>query len=169
MTSQRVLELRAAFDRTFALPPAAATQAVEDFLAVKVAGDACALRVSELAHLCAQRKIVPIPGRRPDLLGLAGIRGRTVPVYSLARIMGYSAANEAPRWLVTCGTGSEVAFAFDEFERHVRIPSASISRVGAAESPRKHVHELIPDGGRVRFVVDIASMAQGITQRRDSR
>lgn len=159
----RVAALRQAFDAAFAAPPPAAPDPAEDFLAVRIADDLGALRVRDVAHLSVDHRIVPLPSSRAELLGLAGIRGVLVPVLSLARVLGHGAPGGAPRWLVTCGAGFEVAFAFDEFQGHRRIPAADVRRVDAAEAPRPHVRELFRDGPLVRAVVDLPSVVRALT------
>jgi purine-binding chemotaxis protein CheW len=161
--SEELVALRRAFDEPFASPPGTEGEAVEDFLAVKVADDPCAFRVRAITHLSGQRKIVPLPGRRAELLGLAGIRGAIVPVYSLARLLGHPAAGEPARWLVTCGVGLEAAFAFEELQRYLRVPAASVSPVGPSDAPRPHVEALVREGSLVRAVIDLASIVRALT------
>lgn len=157
-TGQTLLELRRSFDQTFALLPRTELKTMEGFIGVRVAGDPYALGVRELGHLSAHQRIVPLPSESPELLGLAGIRGTIVPVYSLARMLGYDASERSHRWLVTCGTRSEMALAFETFEGYLRVPASGISHVDGKESSKTHVHELVRDGALLRAVVDIASL-----------
>jgi len=159
--NERALELRREFDRSFAEPPRDGREPVADVLAIRVGGDAWALRMEHLSHLASGRKVVPVPSRRPELLGVATVRGVLVPVFSLARLLGYAAPPGAPRWLAACGAGPDAAFAFDVFERYLRVPAAAFSR---ADTRRPHVEELVREGETVRTVVHLPSILGAMTR-----
>src|SRR5262245_19815014 len=96
--------MRRAFDATFAAPSSFGGAALEDFLGVRVCDDAYLVSLSAIASVARAGKIVPVPSRSPLLLGLAAVRGVTVPVFALGSLLGYS-TREAPRWLLSCGSG----------------------------------------------------------------
>src|SRR6185312_2949550 len=117
--SERVIALRHAFDEAFRR---AAHELADDrarLLRLRVGGDAYAFRLDEIASFAAARRIVPLASAVPGLLGLAGLRGTLVPVYSLAALLGRAADDEAPRWFVLCGGAEPVALAFARFEGYV--------------------------------------------------
>ena len=88
-TASKVAEIRNAFDHSYAIPPASQVgEQIENLLAVRVAGDPYALRVGEISSLTNSRKTVALPSPVSELLGVAGIRGGFVPVYSLAALLG---------------------------------------------------------------------------------
>jgi hypothetical protein len=91
--------LRREFDQSFAQPPATELARVENFLAVRIGGDAYAMRVAEIAGLYADKRIVPLPSPLPSLLGTVGFRGQIAPVYDLAMLFGYPAR---PRSGICC-------------------------------------------------------------------
>jgi chemotaxis signal transduction protein len=159
----KLVDLRQEFDAAFASPLGAGTAPSVDLLAVTVAGDPYALRVCDIARLSATRTIVPLPGRRTELLGLTGLRGAIVPVYSLALVMGYPATGEGSRWLVTCGRPFTIAFAFEQFQRHLRVPATAISHAGPADGRPNHVDELVSDGTLIRGVINLASAVRAMT------
>jgi chemotaxis signal transduction protein len=136
---QRLALLREAFDQAFAAVPATVTETSEDLLAVRVAGDAYALRLREITALVASRKIVPLPSRRRELLGVAGHRGSLVAVYSLAALLGYEADSKPPSWLVLARSAAPVGLAFGEFEGFLRVWS-------------KDLHKAAPEGGSPALV-----------------
>lgn len=138
----KAAELREAFDRSFALPPAAAAQEAEELLAIGVAGDPYAIRLTEVAGIVAGRAVTPIAAAASHLLGLAGIRGEIVPVFGLASILGHAEAADAARWIVLCAGEEPAALAFSRFEGCLRLPKSAIhsdqSRRGA-HGPISHV------------------------------
>jgi purine-binding chemotaxis protein CheW len=121
-----VARLRAAFDRGFAARPAERRRDLVALLAVRAGGEPVALRVLETGGLLHAPTIVPVPGARPELLGIAGLRGEILPVFALARLLGRATAAEA-RWIALAGGGAaRVGLAFEAFEGHVVVPSARV-------------------------------------------
>ncbi|MGH9362585.1 MAG: hypothetical protein ACRD2T_11775, partial [Thermoanaerobaculia bacterium] len=59
---ERTASLREAFDQTFAAPPPARAANRMGLLAIRVGGDAFALRIGELAAVSLGRKLVPLAG-----------------------------------------------------------------------------------------------------------
>jgi purine-binding chemotaxis protein CheW len=117
--TERAAELRREFDRAFAEPVRIEQAAKEDLLGIRVGGLACALRLSEIGGLFVDRKMTRVPGSDAALRGIVGFRGALLPVYDLATLLGRTAP-ETPRWLVIAA-GAPVAFAFDAFERQLRV------------------------------------------------
>jgi chemotaxis signal transduction protein len=149
----KAAELRNAFDRARAIPflPDAVERS-ENLLAIRVSGDAFAIRLSEISGLTTDRKVVAFPSPLSELLGVAGIGGRLVPVYSLAALLGYGAHAGQGRWLVLCGTEEPVGLAVNELEGYLRV---SLARVYAAEQKDAM-------SGPVTHVARAADMVRGI-------
>jgi chemotaxis signal transduction protein len=147
-SGSRAAELRTAFDRARAVPFASeAAGRIESFLAIRVCEDAYAIRISEISGLANDRKIVPLPGAISELIGVAGIRGTLIAVYSLASLLGYGAEAVPGRWLALCGAGEPVALAFSQFEGYVMVPT---QQVCAAEvSPRRAVSSCASNGAEI--------------------
>lgn len=154
--------IRRAFDEAFAAPPRVRDRDSESLLAIRVAGEPFAIRVREIAGLVPPRKVVPLPTRLPELLGLAGIRGEIVPVYSLATLLGYRPTDGGARRLVLCGSKRPIALAFEALEGHL---SVSPSDLYAAETPREHIRVVARAGAAVRPVVDLPSVLESIQRR----
>lgn len=167
--SSKLEELRRAFDRGFAVPAAAAGSAgAESYLALRAAGERVAVRLAEARGLLTGRKITPIPSRLGELLGLAAIRGKCVPVYSAAALLGYGTASREARWFVLCAGRSDaeaLALAFDGFEGYLSVPKSRARAVPAAERPREHVAEVLESDAGARAVVDIASIMKAVERR----
>ncbi len=120
----RAAALRLAFDRSFAEPLSPETMQRHDFLAVRVGAGPWAIRLAEVAGLFADRRITPVPSGAAGLVGIAGFRGTILPIYDLAGLLGQQAS--APlRWLVAAAE-APVGFAFEGFDRHVRVTAEAI-------------------------------------------
>jgi len=114
----QVSELREAFDHTFAEPPLQREEALQKFLAVRAGGALLAFRLAEIAGVAVDRKLTRLPSPIPELLGLAGLRGRLVPVYSLTALLGVAPESTAGRWLVLIAEG-HVALATEGVAGHL--------------------------------------------------
>lgn len=146
--------LRRAFDAAFASPAEGKSVETDDFLALRVAGQAVAVRLAQVRGLLPGGKITPLPSHLEEVLGLAGIRGRCVPVYSAAALLGHARPSGAALWFVLCTAGkAELALAFDGFEGYLQVPRARVRG------------EVIDAGTGARTIVDIASLAKGLEAR----
>jgi chemotaxis signal transduction protein len=165
--TDRAGELRQAFDRAFAVPATIDTAATEDLLAIRVGVEACAIRLSEIVGLFADKKITRVPGRAAALLGVAGFRGAIVPVYDLHILLGHPTVKTA-RWLVIA-SGAAVAFAFEGIDGHLRMPRGAILSPEATEKTRKCVSGVVRMQDVARAIVDLRAVLDVIrTQRPES-
>jgi chemotaxis signal transduction protein len=164
--SARVAELRNAFDQAYALPPAfQGPEQVENLIAIRVVRDPYALRISEIYGLSNNRKAVPFPSPIPELLGVAGIRGRLVPVYSLAALLGYSQDAGEARWIALCGSEEPAGLAFSDFEGYIRVPLAQVYAAEQKDVTRAHVKEVLRLADVVRAVVSVPHVLEMIKRR----
>jgi purine-binding chemotaxis protein CheW len=159
--SDRAAQLRQAFDRSFAEPVRAETRSTVDFIAISLAGDAHAIRMSDIGGLFADVRVTPCPSPVAELRGIAGFRGALTPVYDLAALLGYSMSSG--RWMVLA-RDQALALAFDDFRDHFRIePAAIAARQGASVS--RHVHQIAQQPGRAWPIIDIPSVVAVIKAR----
>ena len=148
--------LKQTFDAAFAAAPALDRQSGESFLALTIGAHAYAIRVREVTGLAVARKVVPIGSPIRGMLGLAGIRGELVPVYSLPALLGYAEEDGAPRWFVLCRASVLVALAFARFDGYVETPGLVADTREAVIRDASGVRELI----RVAPLLDtMASLA----------
>ncbi len=162
----KAAELRSVFDQARAAPlSSGALEQREDLLAIRISRDAYAIRVSEISGLATDKKIVAFPSPIPELLGLAGIRGALVPVYSLAMLLGYNAETERTRWLALCGTESPFALVFSDFEGYVRVSLTQLYTAEAKDVARTHVQHVVRATDMVRAVVSIPLIRKTIQRR----
>jgi chemotaxis signal transduction protein len=155
----RAARLRDAFDGGFALPPQVEVVESDDFLLLRAAGAPYAMRVAEIAGIAARKTVVPVPSGRPELLGLAGIRGALVCVYSLSRLLGQAGAEQAV-WLalLALDDAEPVALAFDELEGFLRVPRALVLEQPASRADAR-VRSLVQAGSTPRPVIDLSTIA----------
>jgi chemotaxis signal transduction protein len=164
--ANKAAELRDAFDRARAIPFSSQTfERIEDLLAIRVSGDAFAIRLGEISSLATDKKIVAFPSPIPELLGVAGIRGRLVPVYSLAALLGYSASTVRGRWLALCGAEELVGLAIDNFEGYLRVPLAQVYAAEQQDLVSAHLKHVVRVADTVRAVISIPLII-GVIQRR---
>lgn len=165
-TGESAEELRGEFDAAFGRPKRAAGAGEVALLALRVAGAPVAIRVLETAGVMQVRPIVPVPGPRAELLGVSGVRGALVPVYSLARLLG-RADDDPPRWLVLAATagGERVGLAVATFERHLVVPAGELRPATHSGAGEAHAPELLHADGTARPVLSLPSLLRTITGR----
>jgi purine-binding chemotaxis protein CheW len=160
------VELRRAFDLSFASPPPEPSLEVEDLVAIRVAGDPYAIRLRDIAAIVAQRRIVRLRAAAPAFLGLAGNRGDIVPVFALSSLLGYAEdANSLP-WIALCGAEEPVGLAFPELEGHLRLTNSALRREEGPRAARPYVNEVAIAGAQVRAVIAVPLVVAAIRDRR---
>lgn len=158
---QRLSELRAAFDESFAAPAAQRDVDYEDMLAIDVGGRAYAARVTELSGVHAFRKVAPLPNRAPGQLGVVGIRGRLVAAYRLSDILGAEARSSSPRWLLVAH-GSQVGLAIEGLTSYVRVAPSSLYPARDDQTLGKHIREVLVHDGVTMSVLNIPTLVASI-------
>ena len=165
VVESQAAELRQAFDLSFALPPPQASQEVEDFLTIRVAGNPYAIPLRDIAGMVAGRKAVPVPAVALHLLGLAGIRGGVVPVFGLASILGYGQVPGSLRWMILCGAEEPIALAFSDFEGYLRLPKSSLHADENLRATHQYVNQVASTEAGARAVISIPLIVATIRNR----
>jgi purine-binding chemotaxis protein CheW len=162
----KVAEMRGLFDESFAVALREQVTAPEPMLAITVEGEPFALRVREIDGLAVSKeKIVPVPSRVPELLGLTGVRGVVVPVFSLARLLGFDSERGQMLWLVFCGERhSPIALAFEGMERQFEVASGEIFARQEAHGSR-YVSATVGEGATLRGVISVPALVASIKAR----
>ncbi len=158
----RALEMRAAFDRSFAEAPHAEAVSELDYLGIRLGADPYAIRLTDITGLYADRRITRLSSTDPAFVGIAGLRGAVVPVYALGAFLGY-APGEAWRWLLLMG-GASLALAFDTFDGHLRAQQAALASHASSGNSRIFVHEAVHVAGVVRPIVQVGDLFHAIEQ-----
>jgi len=163
----RLAEMRRLFDQSFAAEGQVEAAAKEQMIAIKAGGEDFAVRLRDVSGLAVSKgKILPVPSRVAELLGITGIRGMVVPVFSLAALLASPPAATPPRWLMFCGgKQAPIALAFDDVEGHFAAASTDIYQ---GDTERGYVTETARDGVRLRSVLAVARIVDYITQRKPS-
>lgn len=172
--SARVVELRDAFDRSFAESAiaTAGTESSESLVTIGLGPHTYALRLSAIARLLTKQQVTWVPSPVRELLGIASVGGVLVPVYDLRALLGV-ASDATPEWLVIAAS-KPVGLAFDRFDAHVRVPLDAIVSTTKVVSPLDRGH-VVRIGTLNRPLIDldpvldrIAEMAGGATAQKES-
>ncbi|HEX7663716.1 MAG TPA: chemotaxis protein CheW [Polyangiaceae bacterium] len=160
-------ELKAEFDGAFAraIDAEDARRRTEDFLAITVDEDRYVLRISEIAGLYVDRKIVPLIRERRALLGLASFRNVLAPVYDLRVLLGHS-PHAPPRWFVLVRAAEPVALAFDGLEAQIRVDVANVTADVAATD--RFVAGAVAFEGKTRPLVAMTSVLAALGDASES-
>ncbi len=162
VTANRAADFRRAFDGAFAVAWDSTVEQLESLLAIRVADDAYALNLSELAGIFSDRRITGLPGSPPGQLGIAGFRGMLVPVYDLRHLLGY-AGEGTPSWLVLAAADPPLALAFDRLEGHIRQPRSAFAP--CTQAGNRPVHEVVRTSDGVLPVIHLPTLIDVITVR----
>jgi purine-binding chemotaxis protein CheW len=159
---QAVADLRRAFDQAFEQSAEVRASQAENLLALRLGGDAYAVRARQTAGLLADQKIVPLPSPVSELLGIIGRRGEIVPVYDLRALLGYPGDATPPRWILLAGDGPLLGLAFDRFDGHLSVPRSALSAHQSSPAASAQVRETAaaPDGPRQ--IIDLSAVREAI-------
>lgn len=155
-------ELRRDFDDSFrqSLHDVAAKE-YQDLLAIRVADDAYALRLSDVLGLHSAAGLTPVPSAVSEFLGLLGVRGLLVPVYDLGSLLGYG-PKQALRWVALVRATHPIGLAFPVLDGHFRVPAGAPSPARDTPSAR-HVREAIRLGTGLHSIVDVAALIDALS------
>ncbi|HVK69136.1 MAG TPA: chemotaxis protein CheW, partial [Polyangium sp.] len=166
---RHVAELRHAFDASFAAPPRNAEQSGELVLAIQAGGQGYAIRLSDIDGVHECRKVVPLPGSPPGLLGITGIRGRLFAVHALGSLLGLPTWHEKPRWLLIAGGAEPVAIGVASIEACLEVSPAHLLPALATKDGEKHIREIVTLAGQARGVLVLESLVAIAKQRAGER
>lgn len=161
-------ELRAAFDLSFALAPDGAREPGEKLLRIRIGDAPFSFRLSEVEGVHVVRRIVPCPSERSELLGIAGVRGRPVPVFSLSALLGVRGVEgKRPGWILLAKRESDsaLAFAFDALDGYLEARPEDL----AAAASGAHVRTAVRIDGAACVILDMNSLIAACERRTGSR
>lgn len=157
-----VATLRWEFDSSFSVPSQPPNADLEQFLAIKTAGQPLALRVAELSRLEVRREIVPLPVENPHLLGLAGIQGRLLPIYSLAGLLGFERDDSDWRWIAVSDGEESLGLAFGSLDAHFSVSQSHVLDLGSSQAAKWHRRYAVRLESEVRNIVQLQSLRAAI-------
>lgn len=117
----RAERLRKSFDEIFARPPEI-PPAQTDMLLVTVGETVRAVRLEQISRVARNPGTVRVPARAEAFVGVAGLRGTVLPVFSLAALLGLPAVNSD--WLLIVQGNNQqdaLAFACESVQGYVRV------------------------------------------------
>jgi purine-binding chemotaxis protein CheW len=159
---QTVAELRLDFDRSFAGAPETTRPEVLDLLLIRCGGQRYALRLSDVAAVHAERRIVAVPSPDAELLGLVGLRGSVAPVFDLALALGHPRAGDS-RWLLELRSPKPCALAFSELLKHVRLSGAELAPVASSAATHRLASASAPSPEGPVAVIDLMAVYAELT------
>jgi purine-binding chemotaxis protein CheW len=157
--------MRQEFDLSFARPAVAPGGTFENLLRIRIGGEVSAVRVSGIAGLSVDPVITALPSPLAELLGVAHLQGKTVPVFDLRALLGRP-AHGVLRWLMVAAE-SPVALAFDAYESFVRL---DVEAPADGDGPERQFHEprLLRLEGELTPVLDVSSILAAVKDRAQS-
>jgi chemotaxis signal transduction protein len=88
---------------------------------VRLASEVYAMPVSYVLEVTPFRELVPVPGARPEILGIHSLRGQILPVVDLAALLGLQRTAAAGHLLVAAEEDRRAAFTIDEMADVVEL------------------------------------------------
>ena len=158
--SRQAAILKRNFDQTFALPMRPPSPQTLDLLRIRLGDDPWAVPLADVAGLYSGKRITPVPGRTPALLGVAGFRGVLSAVYDLPALIGLAPLG-TPRWLLMAEE-RRVAFAFGALDGHLRVEAGSILPLGP-EIGTAWTRGFIEDGTLRRPILHLPALLARLT------
>lgn len=153
--------MRQKFDQSFAEQPAAIVEHHEALIAIRVAGEAYAVRTAQITGLAKLKRIMPVPSLVPGLLGITALRGALFPAYDVAALLGLSAAGGEHTWIMFADGDMPVGLVFDQFEGQVEIDRACLYESDSSSSSEL-LGQIARVGGDSRAVINVPGLVKEI-------
>lgn len=115
-------QLRRDFDLSFSRPASREEQLFVPVLRIALGDRELALRAEGLRGIRYGRRIIPVRGGLPELLGLGGLQGEVIPVYDLAQLLGYGRGSRRWAWWCLPRAEEPLAFAFERLVGYAALP-----------------------------------------------
>jgi chemotaxis signal transduction protein len=160
----RALELRRAFDASFAAAPAPQGASPESLLVVRIGEGTYGVRLAEIRGLMLDRRVTGVPTASPALLGVAGVQAAVVPVYSLPVLFGCPPV-PALRWMLLAGQREPIGFAFERFEAQLRARADELAAPAEDQGGRTWLRGVVRSGEKVIPLIDIPRLVDSIASQ----
>lgn len=128
----------------------------EEFLLVSAAGLRVALGVAQLEEVTEGRKVVPVPVAEPAMAGVTTLRGETVPVIALNRLLGVPPMREADVFVLVRAGGIRLCIAVEDAETLARGDVMPLPPDGAMPWARA----VLRDGESLVPLLDLEALAE---------
>ncbi len=157
-TDDRAIALRLAFDATFAEPPAELLAPPAAVVRVGLGELEIGVRLADMASIVRVDKLLPVPSRRNDLLGVTPLRGAMVPVFSLEAFLDLPRHDGATAFLLVARSTPAVAFGCTNVVGILDVPLDALVESASLHTPHLCV---APDGATLP-IVSVASLLAAI-------
>ena len=161
-------ELARAFDARFAAAPPEAVGPVERLLVVGVGEARAAIRLRDLAGLFAVPRIARVPDGAPGLLGIAGVRGRVVPVFDLAALADRAMSTRGPAYLAIAAGLAPVGLLFRGAIEYVEVPGVEVDDARHLLRGAVHLAGAARVGGTLVRLLDVPGITAEIAARTEA-
>ena len=128
----------------------------EAFLLVSAGGLRVALGVAQLEEVTEGRKVVPVPVAEPAMAGVTTLRGETVPVIALDRLLGVPPGREADVFVLVRAGGIRLCIAVEDAETLARGDVMPLPADGAMPWARA----VLRDGDSLVPLLDLEALAE---------
>jgi chemotaxis signal transduction protein len=161
--ASHLVQLKDEFDRSFALPASFGSVSGQALLALRIGEARLAVPLADIEGVALCPNLVQLPSRAPELLGIAGFRGELIPVFSLAKLIGYSPPPAPVRWLLLCG-GERLGLAFSRVDGHYSVAPGALKPVSASETRSPHTSHVASLDGAACPVLSVASILRQLAE-----
>lgn len=156
---QTLEALRREFDAAFSVPGKPGQAETIRLFLLRAGGNRYAVRAAQTSGILPRPAITALPGARAELLGIAGVRGRLVPVFSLAALQGDRPVG-SERWLLLHDGDEPLAFAAEAFDGQVEVAPDAIS---ATEGVGGYgIASVVEAGGCRRGLLELDAIAASL-------
>jgi chemotaxis signal transduction protein len=157
--AQSAEEFRRAFDEMFTRPAQARDERAVEVLSIRAGEARMALPVLSIRAVQLCPEVAALPSTATSLVGVSGVRGSVVAMYSLAHVLGGSKTPSGGAWVALCGDGS-IGLVFDELFGHERLTQGELLP-GEGEASRRFVEI----SGTPHVLVDVKALLKAITAK----
>ncbi len=128
----------------------------EAFLLVTAGSLRVALAVGQLEAVTDSSEVVPVPVAEPAMAGVTTARGETVPVLSLARLLGTPSALEADVFVLVRSSGVRLCLAVESAETLARGDVLPLP----PDSAMPWARAVLRDGDALVPLLDLEALAE---------
>lgn len=131
--TERLNQIRSAFDDAFALPLEADTEEHLQVLIFGIAGRRFGFRMAGLSAIQKLPAITPLPGQKPPLMGIVAVSGELIGVFDLAALLGSEERGPSRGWIALLDHGKgRIALFFEMLIGTRRVKAGDFIDVGSS-------------------------------------
>lgn len=121
-------KIRDEFDSSFSMPVTIEESERVNYLLIKLQDDTFAVKTRDLKRIISAKPIITLPKQAPSMLGISGIEGQGIPIFSLEHLMSYSKLSKI-QWFALCGHQvNTIGFGFSKIVANIWVNSEQIMK-----------------------------------------